>query len=65
MEQRSIRLEIEVRRVEMMEYATKDHAQILLDALSDFYLDFSVNYRTKSQLRKMTVIHSFLNSPEH
>ena len=42
------RLELEGQRVEVMGYATKDHVQILLDALNDFVLDFIINYRTKS-----------------
>ena len=48
----------------MMEYATKDHVKILLDALSDFDLDFHINCGTKFQLRKMPIIHSFLTFPE-
>ena len=57
--------ELEGLRVEVMEYATKYHVQILLDALSDCDLDFRVNYRKKYQLCKMPIIHSFITSPEH
>ena len=55
-EQRFSCLELEGRRVEVMEYSTKDHVYILLDALREFDPDFKVNYRTKLQLRKMTII---------
>ena len=50
--------------MEVMEYAKKDHVQILLDALSDFDPEFSVNYCTKPQLRNMPIIHLFLTSTE-
>ena len=65
MEQRFSHIEIEGRHVEVMEYSTKEHVQIFMDSLSDFDPYFSVNYRKKSQLRKMPIIHSFLTSPEH
>ena len=64
-DQRFIYLELEGRRVDVTEYATKEHVQILLDSLSDFDTDFGVNYRTQDQIRKMPIIHSFLTSPEH
>ena len=62
-EHRFIRLELERRRVEVMEYATKEHVHIFLDSLSDFDPDFSIDYRTKSQLRNIPTIHSFLTFP--
>ena len=65
LEQRFIRLEIEGRCVEVMEYATKDHVQIFLDELSNFDPDFSINYHTKPQIRNMPITNSFLTSTEH
>ena len=59
------RLELEGSRVEVMEYATKENVQILLDSLSEFDLDLSVNYHTKYQLQKMPIIYAFLTSLEH
>ena len=56
-------LELEGRCVELMGYATKDNVQIFLDILSGFNPDFSVNYRTKSQLHKMPIIRSLLTFP--
>ena len=59
------RLELEVRHVEVMEYATKDHVHILIYELSNFDTDFRVNYRTKYQPRKIPIFHLFLTSLEH
>ena len=65
LEQRFSRLELEGHRVEVMEYETKENVKILVDALSDFYPNFRINYRTKSQLGKMPIIHSLFTSPEN
>ena len=47
------------------EYATKEEVQILIDALESFDPDFSIDYRTKTQLRQMSFINDFISSPNH
>ena len=58
-------LEIDGRPVEVLQYTTYSVAKIVVDALTKFAPDFSVDVRSKAQLRKMPIIEQFLNSLEH
>lgn len=63
--QRFGRLDLDGRPVEVMKYAEERDVQILIDALTDFDPDYSVDHRSKTQLKKMPIIARFLSCPNH
>ena len=64
-ESRCKNLSLDGRRVEMMEYATKEESTFILDALKEFDPDYDPSLTSMSQLKKMPVLHQFLTCPDH
>ena len=63
--ERFSRLDLDGRPVEVMKYAEERDVQILIDALTDFDPAYSVDHRSKTQLKKMPIIARFLSCPNH
>ena len=65
MEDRFSKLELEGRPVQVLPYASAADCNIITDALNKFDPDYSIDYRSKSLLKKMPIIASFINCPKH
>ena len=64
-EERFRNLILDGRLVVVKNYATEEDVDLLREALSKFFPNFSEDYRSKSQLSKMPEIKRLLESPDH